>query len=408
LRRCLEDLTAKEWHRMHTATLRHDAQRAASGSRPAAFLSAYPTKHSVEPVDPLLACLAQGEAHYRAGQYEQADRLFAAAVERARGTHPGDLRLAVSLHDLAESRRMLGRYMEAEQFCREALELREAALGAGHPYVARTLMNLALLRAVQWDSEGALRLCLRARDALEAGVGTGHPDYASNLLLAARVLADAGELERSEALAQAAYEVWLVTLAADEPDWAHAGDLVRRALAVTTERLGTEHAAVADVWSGAVEIHAAAGEPAQAVRCCEQAMAIRRSVFGEAHPEIAAGLNRLGELHRQAGRFDEAMACYTSALAVAEATLGEGPDAAVILNNMAIVCACERRPGEALRRLRRAHEIEVAYFGERDPRLGPTLQNMARLYAAFGKRQAAMRVLRKVEALERPAELVWE
>ena len=74
-----------------------------------------------------------------------------------------------------------GRYAEAIPLAREAVALREAALGPNHPDVGRSLGNLAQLLLATGDYAGARPLAERALRINEQAFGAMHPAVAASL-----------------------------------------------------------------------------------------------------------------------------------------------------------------------------------------------------------------------------------
>jgi tetratricopeptide (TPR) repeat protein len=68
-----------------------------------------------------------------------------------------------------------GKYAQAEEFYQRALAIREKALGAGHPDVAQTLNNLAILYAATGNSAQALAFSRKASAAVIAHAATEAP-----------------------------------------------------------------------------------------------------------------------------------------------------------------------------------------------------------------------------------------
>jgi CHAT domain-containing protein len=86
-----------------------------------------------------------------------------------------------------------GRYGEAIPRAREALALREQALGPTHPAVAESLHNLALLLQATGDYAGARPLYERALGIREQALGPTHPDVALTLNNLAKLLRTTGD-----------------------------------------------------------------------------------------------------------------------------------------------------------------------------------------------------------------------
>ncbi len=72
----------------------------------------------------------------------------------------------------------MGQYDKALPLYERALRIREAQLGADHPYTALSLNNLAVLYKSMGQYDKALPLCERALRIREAQLGADHPDTA--------------------------------------------------------------------------------------------------------------------------------------------------------------------------------------------------------------------------------------
>jgi tetratricopeptide (TPR) repeat protein len=108
------------------------------------------------------------------------------------------------------------------------LAIREARLGAGHPYTAQSLSNLALVLSTQGDLDGARRLHERALAIRETRLGADHPDTAQSLNNLAAVLRDQGDLDGARRLLQQALAIFEARLGPDHPTRCKAGRTLRR------------------------------------------------------------------------------------------------------------------------------------------------------------------------------------
>ncbi|MGH7386672.1 MAG: tetratricopeptide repeat protein, partial [Candidatus Rokuibacteriota bacterium] len=80
--------------------------------------------------------MTAGDRAFHLGRYPEAERFFAAALERAERIGPQDPRVALSLGLLAATYQAEGQYGQAEPLLRRALTIAEATLGPDHPEVA--------------------------------------------------------------------------------------------------------------------------------------------------------------------------------------------------------------------------------------------------------------------------------
>ncbi|MFQ5830675.1 MAG: tetratricopeptide repeat protein, partial [Candidatus Methylomirabilia bacterium] len=97
---------------------------------------------------------AAGVKAYQERRYAEAERSFQAALEAAQRLGSQDRRLVTSLSSLAELYSLQGQYAQAEPLLKQALAIREQALGPEHPDVARSLEHYsALLRKMNRAAE---------------------------------------------------------------------------------------------------------------------------------------------------------------------------------------------------------------------------------------------------------------
>src|SRR5262245_12761198 len=158
-----------------------------------------------EQADWLKRTQREADEHGYAGRFEQAEQLTRQCVEllqRVLGsrhwqTQDGRLRVEVwvrltrvparqrpdvgrslALDAQGQQRTAAGRYAEALKLLREALAIRQKALGESHPSTATSTNNVALcLQALGKPSE-ALPLFQKALAIREKALGESHPDTA--------------------------------------------------------------------------------------------------------------------------------------------------------------------------------------------------------------------------------------
>src|SRR5262245_46312427 len=98
--------------------------------------------------------LDAGRKAYEQGHYAEAEKQLLLSLKEAEKFGATDIRFANTLGNLASVHRALGNYQESERLDRQALEIREKVLGAGHPDVATSLNNLVecyFLQGKYWD-----------------------------------------------------------------------------------------------------------------------------------------------------------------------------------------------------------------------------------------------------------------
>src|SRR5664280_640789 len=150
-----------------------------------------------------------GSSLYEQGKYRES----AAAYQRCLQIRPDD---ATVLNNTAMSLKEAGDYPGAEPLLRQALAIRERALGPDHPDVAVSLNNVAALLYAKGEYAGAELLFRRALAIDEKALGPDHPDVARDLNNLSLLLEAKG-------------------------DYAEAEPLLRRALAIGEKALGPNH-----------------------------------------------------------------------------------------------------------------------------------------------------------------------
>ena len=164
--------------------------------------------------------IALAEQAYMQQRFDEAERLFNAAVLKAEAFQQPDTRLALSLTQLAKLYHAQGRYGNAEPLYLRALGIYELTRGPEHPDVAATLNNLGVLYRMHGQFSEAKPMLERALAIKRKTMGSQHPDVAL-------ALSNLGTLYYAQGLYDDA-----------EP-------LYREALAIREQALGPDHVEVA-------------------------------------------------------------------------------------------------------------------------------------------------------------------
>ncbi|GGQ61804.1 AfsR/SARP family transcriptional regulator [Streptomyces asoensis] len=281
-------------------------------------------------VDLLWAAKDLAESGANAKQYEQAattlrDAAQAAADVRAESR----ARTALSNVHLAA-----GRYAEADEEARRAIELATAAQDATPVSWAATDRGIIALN--QGRYEEAERLLTTARDGYRAD--GNRPGEASALCNLAQLHQRMNRAESAVSLAQQGVEIFQqlglsLRLANGRYSLGVAltrADRLAEGLAQLTDAMMIFAANRQRLWEGTThlriaQLHLAARRPAQAARHAEQSLAI--GVIGG---DLIRGsvLNTLGKSLRELGQSDRARACWHEALLLLENT--GAPEAAEV------------------------------------------------------------------------------
>ena len=226
--------------------------------------------------------------------------------------------------------RELALFDESSRLLESALATREASLGAAHPDVAESLVNLALVYRRQGRYDAAERLLQRALEIREHALGARDG--------VAEVLRYLSELYR------------------DQGRFAQAEETGRRALGIFRRVLGPEHHEVAATLNSLAGAAARQGRLEEAQRLLEETLAIsEKALSGMA---TAAVLYNLADLRLQLGAPADAGPYFERALATfSELIGGPHPNIATVHLGLASVAELEERWSAEEQHLRQALAI---------------------------------------------------
>jgi len=270
-----------------------------------------------------------------------------------------------------------GRSAEAEPLFEEALEIFRKALPEGHPDIATSLNNLALLYKSQGRSAEAEPLYDEALKICRKALPEGHPDIATSLNNLALLYKSQGRSAEAEPLYDEALKIWRKALPEGHPD-----------IATSLNNLAL--------------LYKSQGRSAEAEPLYDEALKIRRKALPEGHPDIANSLNNLAELYRGQGRYGEAEPLYDEALAIRRKVLPEGhPDIAVSLNNLALSYRSQGRLTRVEPLLVEALEIWRKALPDNHPNIATVLYSLGYIYQSRGNYTKAEKLYKEVLTMRR-------
>jgi tetratricopeptide (TPR) repeat protein/predicted Ser/Thr protein kinase len=245
-----------------------------------------------------------------------------------------------------------GKHEEALAHLKQALEIREKALGPDHPDVAKTLTTLGNVLKESARYEESLTYLQRAVQTSEAALGSEHP-------LVAEALTNWGNLLRRQGKLDAALD-------------AH-----RRALAIREKVYGPESPRVAGALMNVGLVLRAQGRHAEALEHQRRSLNIQERALGLDNVELVPVLTNLGNASEDMGNFDASLDYHRRALAIAEEAYGpEHPKLARVLNNLGSALHSKEDFPSALLHFRRALAIREKALGAEHPEVATTLLNL--------------------------------
>ena len=300
------------------------------------------------------------------GKYEEAEQMYRQALELREAVlgkeHPDTL---ASIDNLARVFRRQGKHKQAEQMHRQALELTEAVLGKEHPDTLISINNLAVVLSRQGKYKEAEQMHWQVLELRKAVLGKEHPDTLTSINNFAVVLSRQGKYKEAEQMYWQALELMEVVLGKEHPStltsidnlavvlgrqgkYKKAEQMHRQALELTEAVLGKEHPDILNSINNLAVVLGCQGKYKEAEQMHWQVLELGKAVLGKKHPDTLTSINNLAYiLHRQ-GKYEEAEQMYRQALELREAVLGkEHPDTLSSINHLAYVLQCQGKYEEA-------------------------------------------------------------
>jgi tetratricopeptide (TPR) repeat protein len=232
--------------------------------------------------------------YYDQGKYEEAFRLHKEALdikERQLGTN--HMEVALSLNNLANAFTELGKYDMAEPLLKKALDIVDANQGANQPEKAYFLSNLSVVYLHQSKPDEAMRLHKQAEAIMRVSLDTLHPDYAKLQNNLALIYYAQGDKELAE------------------------GPL-KRAVEIKERQLGKDHPSLISSLHNLAIFYVTQLKYPEAERLIQRALAIFQSNDLAHHPHIARSHHTLAVLYYEQGKYKEAEAQFTEAISSLE------------------------------------------------------------------------------------------
>jgi tetratricopeptide (TPR) repeat protein len=314
------------------------------------------------------------QASFEAGEKSYREAIvFESALPPTAGNRAA---LARTLHGLGVLLERQGRYPDAEQVLRRALELQRAALGPAHPDMARTLQDLAKVIDESGNLKDAIPV-MRQALAMQRQLNGSQPDpgLAETINDLGVLLYESGNYDEAEKLYGEAITMKRRLLGENHPEIAltlenlarvlqNKGDLAgaearyREALAMQRRTLGDVHPDVANTLNNIAFVQYDRGDRQGAVATERESLQVYQKLFAGDHPEVARIENRIGFWLTEAGQYPEAERDLEDALAMRRRLFGEQhPDVAGSLDHLAILQLARGENPEALASARDAVAI---------------------------------------------------
>ena len=191
----------------------------------------------------------------------------------------------------------------ASEFHRQALDIREAQLGADHPEVAISLTNIANALRAQGQHRESEQMARQALAIFESQLGKNHPYTAASHNNIGNSLIEQGRHIAWDEPARA------------KPYFDEAEEHYRKAVAIREANFGPEHASVALNLHNLGEAQRSQGNYADARKTLERSLAIKRQSMPDDHPSVVLTSTALGRVLIELGEAQAAREILEPAVA---------------------------------------------------------------------------------------------
>jgi tetratricopeptide (TPR) repeat protein len=316
------------------------------------------------------------------GRYEEAEEPIRRAVEIQERTLGENPVLCQSLNVLGNVLWHQGRLDEAEVVHRQALEIRDRILPPDHTDIGQSLHNLGALRYFDNDLAEAENMWRRSAEIEKAAHGPNDWNYATSLHTLSIAVRDQGRLDEALDLALQSLAIREKALGADHPHVAlsltnlgaiyrqmdradEAEPMVRRAITVAENSMGPDHPEVFWMRTTLARILVTLERFDDAERELKNQIAdIERAGL---ESELPPCLGTLADLQARLGRFEESEQTYLEAIEIVRSSDPDDPTVGLLSAGLARVYRDTGRRAEALESLRRALPLMEAGWGADDP-----------------------------------------
>ncbi len=382
------------------------------------FVKAAEIAREASPADRARYLDKAGGAYQDAGDLVAAEQYLREALDlRRAGAASGPLDLAVSLSNLATLYYAQARFDPAEENFKQALAQIDAAPGDWPLEREVVVSGLAEVFSATNRFEEAERNYREALAILETKLGPQDVRLASVLTNLGRLVWQLNRDAEAEDYYTRALDIEREGLAPDHPaiavtltglaavqwtlekfDEAEAGWY--EAMVIFETALGPRYVGLSAVYINLAQLSRRMRDLAQAEAYANQALDIAEESLGRRHPAVASILNTLGDIYRSQQRYDDAAKLYSRALLITEAAMGK--EHILVAQKLSDLAGLDRRAGRldlAEQRYERALRIYRRVLGAEHRGVGILLNNLASISFDRGRFAEAERMYREALAI---------
>lgn len=266
------------------------------------------------------------------------------------------------LHKLGVINRYLSNLSAAQANHETSLELLQNLLGLQHPFVAGSLLNLAVVYSRQGNYSNALKLYYQSLAILLEKFGPRHANVGRVFVTIATVNYKMGEFK-------------------------NAIDNCEHGMEILQDFHGTNHPHVAEALNFLGFMYRDNGNLEKAQEILEHPVMIKEKVFDKDHFILGEALNDLGNVYTRLGKAEKATKILERALTIFKQTWGQNHSSlAVVLNSLGAAYCASNQPQKALKLHQTALKILLSKRNEeiKNHFVAETRHLLGKTYLAIG------------------------
>lgn len=365
-----------------------------------------------------------GKKAYEKGKFNEAERLFSAALQAAQASAPGnqqDSMLATSYNDLGAISRDMGHYAKSEELIHKAIKLISKTTGDESPMMGYALLNLANIYVTMAKPAEAEQLYGKVVEIAEKR--SKKQKNSSIMALPLTNLGNAyvedGKYTEAAAVYERAFEIYkqpkvkkdlyflgalygVTTLKLNTGEYKKADEYGRMCLTLSEQIVGKDNAYYSKVLTLLAKVCGKLGHYKESEDLLLEAKALTIKNLGEEHPDMPLVLNELAKTYEEQGNYAKAEPIITRSLDLARRSFG---------NDHFIVAEALGVQGKIYYDQGKYKEAEADYqlaisateksVGADHPWVARGLNRLGELYLDEGRIQDAETVLKRAIEIDR-------
>ncbi|MCK4760707.1 MAG: tetratricopeptide repeat protein [Candidatus Aminicenantes bacterium] len=260
---------------------------------------------------------------------------------------------AVSFNNVGSFYMNIGKYDEAFKYKKRALEIQLKLFDEQHPETALYIYNIGDYYSIIGNYKEALIYHKRALKIREKLFSDQHPDTAASFNSVGSIYGNLGDPQKGL-------------------------QYHKRALKIHKNLFGDEHPNTAATLNN---MTFSQNDLSEQRKSLEKALQITIKLFGDQHPNAAAAFTNVGVIYKELGYYKRGLEYHARALKIyLQLFGGPHPNTAAVYNNIGSTYNESGNKKEALKNYKKALKILMQFFSDQHPHVATSLHNIGGVY----------------------------